>query len=811
MPRVKCSHCHLEFDEDIMLKSGDKYFCCLGCKSVYEILNAGGLESFYEKLGNNTIAPPIESANDDLAKFDNISFEERFLKTTEDGFTRVDLIIEGIHCAACVWLNEKVLINLAGVKEANINFSTNKAKIIYNKNKIKLSEIILKIRSIGYNAYAYDASVVEQKSLKRKRIYIIKMMIAIFASMNIMMLSLAKYTGFFTGINKDVTSLIHFGEFILSTPVLFYSGSLFYKGAYYGLKNKFLNMDFLVITGASLTYFYSVYVMMSGVGGTYFDSVTMIITFVLVGKYLELIGKKSASDTLDKIKSSLPLEASIIKNGQAKTISLDEIKVGDIVELKAGQKAMVDGEVTQGEANFDESSITGEAQTVYKKIASKICSGTINTDGLIRFKVLKNFANSTLNSIVTLLEDSLSSKSNIENRANAISKYFTFTILSLACLSFVFWYFFGGTLYFAPNASSFEKAFIVSISVIVIACPCALALATPIASLIGINLLAKKSLLFKEAKHIETLARANTLVLDKTGTLTKGKLKVVNFMQNSQLSQKELGLLYSLVCSSEHLVSQAIAKYLSEKYKHIENLSLEGLKNIQARGMQASYQGLKILGGNKELFDEYNIKYDFENTQSNSLYLFALGDEYKVSFKLEDELKENAKDFIEKMKKMKLDILMLTGDNTNVAKKLCLKLGIDNYKAHLNPLQKAEAIKELKKDKIVVMVGDGLNDSLALSTADIGIVMGAGADISIFISDIVLLNNTLNSLYDAFKISKRTYFFIKQNLIISLLYNLITVPLAIFGYVVPLFAALSMSLSSLLVVANSFRIRQKDK
>ncbi len=301
--------------------------------------------------------------------------------------------------------------------------------------KIKLSQIILKIRSIGYNAYAYDATVADEQAVKSKRDYFTRMMVAVFASMNIMMLSVAKYTGFFTGMDEEVRGFVHLGgEFILASPVLFlfWMDIFFRGGAYYGLKNRILNMDFLVSSGATLTYIYSLYILFGGKGESYFDSVAMIITFVLIGKYLEVLGKKSAVDTLDKIKSSIPLEATIVENGVKKSIALNNIKVGDIVEIRSGEKVCVDGKIVSGEGSFDESSLTGESIPIFKQKGDNLYSGTINNDALIRYEVIKSYKDSTLNSIVTLLEDSLSSKPEIEYKANEISKGFTLTILGLS-------------------------------------------------------------------------------------------------------------------------------------------------------------------------------------------------------------------------------------------------------------------------------------------------------------------------------------------------------------------------------------------
>ena len=812
MSKIKCNHCHLEFEENVMIKENNLNFCCKGCQGVYHILKNDGLDSFYDKLGNKTIKPPVKLENDDISKFDSSNFLDNYVTLTKDGFSQIDLIIEGIHCAACVWLNEKILHDTKGVVEANINFTTNKARIIWNNDLLKLSEIILKIRSIGYNAYAYDSSLADIQASKSKRDYFIRMMVAVICSMNIMMLSVAKYTGFFTGISPEVKNMIHIGEFILSTPVLFYSGWIFYKGAYYGLKNRMVNMDFLVATGSTATYIYSLFVLFGAKGESYFDSVSMIITFVLVGKYLEVIGKKSAVDTLDKIKSTLPLEAVVVTKEGKKTVALNSVNIDDIIELKAGEKVPVDGVIIDGGASFDESSLTGESLPIYKKIGQTIFSGTINTDSLIQYRVTKSFKNSTFSSIVSLLEDSLNSKPAIQTKAGEISKRFSVTILSIALMTFLVWYYLGLDLGFDyEGVSQFERAFIVAVSVVVIACPCALALATPMASLIGISELAKRGLLFKEAKFIETLANANSVVFDKTGTLTKGELSVVKARIMDENIHK-LNLLYSLLDSSTHPVSISIKKYLISKYD-LQLKKLENVKNIEAKGMSGLYKNIEgksfeLLGGNIDLLRENEIYYKFDS--SKTVYLFAINKKVIATFELEDEIKEDAKELITYLKNKNIDIVMLTGDNEQVANKIANQLEINNYLSKQTPLLKADFIKNLKNEnKIVVMVGDGLNDSVALTNSDVAIAMGNSADISLAVSDVVLLNSSLNSLKEAFVISNKTYKFIKQNLLLSIVYNAITIPLAMAGLVIPLIAALSMSFSSLLVVLNSLRIKMK--
>ncbi|KIM08669.1 MAG: metal ABC transporter ATPase [Sulfurovum sp. FS06-10] len=801
MALVKCTHCQLAFDETVMITEKDTpnvYFCCNGCQGVYHLLKDDGLDSFYEKLGNNTIAPPLQVGTDS-SNFDMESFRQRYIKPTAEGFSSVDLVIEGIHCAACIWLNEKVLANTEGIVDASINFTNNKAKIVWDEEIIALSKVIDTIRNIGYNAYPYDRSKEDIKATENKKDYFIRMAIAIFASMNIMMIDVAKYAGFFTGMKDETLQLVHIAEFIFSTPVLFYSGWIFFKGAYFGLKNKIINMDLLVSAGATLTYIYSIYVLFGGAGHSYFDSVAMIITFVLVGKYLEVIGKKNAVDTMDKIRSQVPLEATIIEAGVKKVVGLDTIEVGNIIEVKTGEKASVDGVLIGSNGTFDESSLSGESLPVEKQVGDTIYSGTINSGQVIRYTATKNYANSTLNNIVTLLEDALASKPEIEETTNEISKYFSITILLLAIATFVGWHWYSG---------DFEKALIVSISVIVIACPCALALATPIASLIGISWAAEKGLLFKEAKFIETFAKADTVVLDKTGTITQGKLTVKRITQD--ISKEYLPLLYALSDSSTHPVSLAVKRYLQKEFTDIKSVELEKIEQVAGKGLEATYESRVLLGGNSQLLEQYDIPIDLESDYT--VYHFAVDGKLIASFELEDSLKEGAKALITYLNGIGVNVVMATGDHEKVATRVAKSVGIENFKFGMSPIDKADYISLLKSEgKKVVMVGDGINDALALSKADVAIAMGNGADVALAVSDVVILNDSLKAIEESFMISRRTFKFIKQNLALSFFYNIITIPMAMAGFVVPLVAALSMSLSSLMVVGNSMRIKLKDK
>jgi Cu+-exporting ATPase len=770
------------------------YFCCKGCEGVYHLLKSDGLDSFYEKRGKQTLDPAVQKVNDDLERFDLEGFRKKYIRTTPEGLSEINLIIEGIHCSACVWLNEKVLHQTEGIIEATINYSNNKAHVVWDDEAVKLSEIIEKIRAIGYNAYPYDPRLQEERAIKTRNDYYTRILVGVFATMNIMWIAVAQYVGYFSGIEDKFKNILNIAEFALATPTLFYSGWIFFRGAYYGLKNRFVNMDLLVAAGASLSYIYSIYAMITLRGEVYFDSTTMIITFVLVGKYLEVLSKKRAADTLDRIIGTMPTEATVIKGDEKALVAIENIEPGDLIELKPGEKVAIDGRITTGSALFDESSLTGESEPLLRKEGDDVLSGTICLDSVVRYTATKHANESLLHTITEMLSDAVTKKPRIEQLANTISGWFSLAILTIALLTFVGWWYLGG---------DFEHALIVGISVIVIACPCALGLATPMATLIGISRAAKSGLLFKEASLLETMAKSDLLALDKTGTITEGKPSVIKI---DTFAEFDPTLLLALVQSSDHPVSRGVEHYLLDHYDDLTAPTLQMIKSIEAKGIIAEHKGTPLIGGNAPLMNLHGIACN--TSGDHTLFFFAVGDQLLARFELRDQLKSGAADAIRTIKDLGVRVVMLTGDHDATAGRIAHEVGIDEYHAALLPTDKAALIDRFHDEgHIVVMAGDGINDAIALAKSDIAIAMGSGADIAIDVSDIVLLEDRPENIADAYTISRRTFRAVKQNLGSSILYNLVAVPLAVAGHVNPLVAALVMSLSSLFVVGNSMRIK----
>lgn len=780
-----------------MIKEDDLNFCCKGCQGIYHLLKDEGLESFYDRLGDEKLAPPTQQF-EDSGNFDSHAFYSRYVTQNDEGFCEVSLIIEGIHCSACVWLNEKALHKMEGVADAHINYTNNKARIVWDDDTVKLSKIIDTIRAIGYDAFPYDPQIQEAKAEAERKDYYLRMAVAIFSMMNIMTIAVAQYAGFFTGMSQGIKNILNTAEWILSTPVLFYSGWVFFRGAYYGLRTKSVNMDILVATGATLTYLYSIYITLFEKGEAYFDSVTMIITFVLVGKFLEVLSKKSAADTLDVLSRHVPGEVTLLQEGEQKTVSVNDVKAGDVVLLKAGEKAAVDGIVIDGEGSFDESSLTGESEPIFKRADDHVISGTTSIDAVVRYRATRDFEHSTLSNILTMLERSMAKKPHIEQVANRLSEYFSTVILLLALGTFLAWYFW-------PN--SFETAFMVGISVIIIACPCALALATPVATLVGLGQGAKRGILFKQAAHLETMAKVDTLVLDKTGTITEGRPQVVRaeWFDAEADRKQHTRMLRALLNTTKHPVAMGVAAYLNDD----ETLSLPILDEVQqiaARGMVARCDRQMISGGSRALMQEQGIA--VENEGRHTLFHFAVAGKMVARFELSDLPRPDAPEVIRALKHAGIDVVMLTGDHVEAAKHVAEAVGIEHYHAQLAPEQKAALIAQMQSEgHRVVMAGDGVNDILALAQSEIGIAMGNGSDIAIDVSDVVLMNDSLTSLEESFRIGRATYRLVRQNLALSLVYNAVTIPLAMAGYIIPLIAAISMSLSSLLVVGNSLRIQ----
>lgn len=782
---MKCSHCRLDFDEKQMLEKDGHFFCCTGCEAVFELVQSKGLGDFYERLGKNSLEPVNFKQN--LGVFDS------FVRPTNEGFSEIHLVIDGIFCAACVWLNEKILIEEQGVIEASVNPLTHKARVVFDERQVSLKRILTLIQSIGYKPSAYDPLKQEQKALSTKREFYSKLVVAVACVMNVMWIAVAKYAGFFSLMDAQTKDILNFAEFVLASPVLFYTGSAFYKNAYFSLKHGQISMDFLVIFGASLAYAYSLWAMFSRGGEVYFDSVAMIICFVFVGKYLEVLVKKHATDTMDGLNDFLKGEILVFNGKEFAPKDAYAVQVGDIIQLKTGDKILIDGVCVRGEASIDSSSLSGESEPVLVQAGTNINSACVVLDGSVEYRALKPYAESKLSQIISLLE--LSQKPKIQSLVAQIAVYFSRTVLAVALLCFCFWYF--------VRESGAEFALINAISVLIIACPCALALATPISNLIALFQALKLKVLFKSSDKIEDLSKCDYAVFDKTGVLTDFKLKIARYELNQKANLNEL---FAFINLSNHPVSASIREFLQEKVRDKKHLEFSAVKEIRAKGISARLKHNEFIGGNMNFLQECGIK--MSQKFSDTHFVFAKNGEILAHFEFESVLRAGANELVSYLKKIKMPIKMLTGDNEKAAQKVASKLGITDFTAFCLPESKMQVVAALNQKHKVLMVGDGVNDALALQNAAVAVSLKQGADLATQNSDIILLKNDLSALKQAIELSKKTFIIIKQNLAFSLCYNALTIPLAFVGLINPLIAAASMSLSSVVVILNALRIRR---
>lgn len=782
---MKCSHCRLDFDEKQMLEKDGHFFCCTGCEAVFELVQSKGLGDFYERLGKNSLEPVNFKQN--LGVFDS------FVRPTNEGFSEIHLVIDGIFCAACVWLNEKILIEEQGVIEASVNPLTHKARVVFDERQVSLKRILTLIQSIGYKPSAYDPLKQEQKALSTKREFYSKLVVAVACVMNVMWIAVAKYAGFFSLMDAQTKDILNFAEFVLASPVLFYTGSAFYKNAYFSLKHGQISMDFLVIFGASLAYAYSLWAMFSRAGEVYFDSVAMIICFVFVGKYLEVLVKKHATDTMDGLNDFLKGEILVFNGKEFAPKDAYAVQVGDIIQLKTGDKILIDGVCVRGEASIDSSSLSGESEPVLVQAGTNINSACVVLDGSVEYRALKPYSESKLSQIISLLE--LSQKPKIQSLVAQIAVYFSRSVLAVALLCFCFWYF--------VRESGAEFALINAISVLIIACPCALALATPVSNLIALFQALKLKVLFKSSDKIEDLSKCDFAVFDKTGVLTDFKLKIARYELNQKANLNEL---FAFINLSNHPVSASIREFLQEKVKDKKHLEFSAVKEIRAKGISARLKNDEFIGGNAQFLQECGIK--MSQKFSDTHFVFAKNGEILAHFEFESVLRAGAIELVSYLKKIKMPIKMLTGDNEKAAQKVASKLGITDFTAFCLPENKMQFVTTLSQKHKVLMVGDGVNDALALQNAAVAVSLKQGADLAAQNSDIILLKNDLHALEQAIELSKKTFIIIKQNLAFSLCYNALTIPLAFVGLINPLIAAASMSLSSVVVILNALRIRR---
>lgn len=772
---------------------------------------ANRIEKNLNKLDqvNATVNPSTEKAtvkyNNEQTTLEDIT--QTIKKTGYDVVTdTIDLDIFGMTCAACSTRIEKVLNRTHGVQQATVNLTTELGTVTFNPEILTPNDLINRIKNIGYDAQL-KASAENKTSQKTKelRTKLIKLIISAILSVPLLMTML---------VHLFALPLPHlfmnpYFQFVLATIVQFGIGWQFYTGAYKSLRSGSANMDVLVALGTSAAYGYSIYESVKWIINSnitphlYFETSAILITLILFGKYLEARAKSHTTQALGKLLNLQSKEARVIRNNNVQMIPLIEVIVGDIIEVKPGEKIPVDGTVIKGQTTVDESMLTGESLPIEKQANSQVIGATLNKNGAITMKATKVGKDTALASIVESVEAAQGSKAPIQRLADVISSYFVPIVVGLAFITFLIWIIF-------VNSGQFEPALIATISVLVIACPCALGLATPTSIMVGTGKAAQSGILFKGGEHIEQAHKVDTIVFDKTGTLTNGKPEVTDFTGDLSTLQ----LVASAEYYSEHPLAEAIVYYA--KNKEITLMEATNFNTISGQGIQATIDNKEILIGNSKLMHHYDVMLNqehqdlsiFESTGKTAMYI-AISRELAGTIAVADTVKSNAQQAIEQLHDLNIETIMLTGDNELTAKAIAQQVGIDQVIAGVLPEQKANEIKQLQSQhRTIAMVGDGINDAPALVQAQTGIALGTGTEIAIEAADITILGGDLLLIPKTLKISHYTIRNIRQNLFWAFGYNVAGIPIAALGLLAPWVAGAAMALSSVSVVTNALRLKR---
>lgn len=738
------------------------------------------------------------------------------------------LKIEGMTCAACAKRIEKVTSKLDGVLESNVNYATENLTISFEPSKVRVSDIKRVIEKAGYKALEEETTVDSDKERKDKEIKLLwkKFILSAIFTVPLLVITMGHMFGEPIGFKlpKLIDPMVNplaFGliQLLLVLPVLF-AGNKFFTVGFSSLFKGSPNMDSLIAMGTSAAFLYGIFAIFQIYGGNidyayglYFEAAGVIITLILLGKYLEAVTKGKTSEAIKKLMGLAPKTAIIIRNGIEIELPIEEVEVGDIIVVKPGEKMPVDGEVIEGITSVDESMLTGESMPVEKSIGDKIIGASINKNGSIKYKATRVGKDTALAQIIKLVEDAQGSKAPIAKMADIISGYFVPVVIGIAILAALAWYFFAG------ETGVFSLT--IFISVLVIACPCALGLATPTAIMVGTGKGAEYGVLIKSGVALESAHKINTIVFDKTGTITEGKPKVTDVVVTNGITEEYLlQLAASAEKGSEHPLGEAIVKGAEEK--GLEFKKLDFFKAIPGHGIEVKIDGKNILLGNRKLMVESEISLeDLEGTsdrlagEGKTPMYVAVDSAMAGMIAVADTVKENSKKAIEQLHKMGIEVAMITGDNRRTAEAIAKQVGIDRVLAEVLPEDKANEVKKIQAEgRKVAMVGDGINDAPALAQADIGIAIGSGTDVAMESADIVLMRSDLMDVPTAIQLSKKTISNIKQNLFWAFGYNTLGIPVAmgilyLFGgpLLNPIIAAGAMSLSSVSVLLNALRLK----
>lgn len=793
-----CYHCGEDIltTEAITAKVDDKQYevCCLGCKAVTEHIYGSGLGNYYEFRSDLATKPDENAEQQEYKVFDDEDFLDLVSSSVDNNKRKITLSVENIHCAACSWLIEHSLTPLVGIERINVNTINQRADITWDTAKVKLSEVLSRLATIGYPASPFKVTDTEESLKKQEKQFIKRLGVAGLFTMQVMMLAIAMYYGAFEYMESHQKGYFKWLSMLLSVPVVFYSALPFFFGCMSSLKAKRLNMDVPVAFAIYGAFFASLYqLVLNGLDGSrgevFFESISMFTFLLLIGKYLEFKAKSKAVLSNANLNKTIPTVVTKEVDGEFIQVLVKDLSISDIVLVKPGEHIAFDGEVVDGITSVNESVLNGEFEPVSKQLGDNVFAGSVNNDGAIKIKVSAIGDSTTLSQIGQMQSDFAAHKPAYTEFADRIAHWFVLSQLILAVITFFIWYFVDA-----------KEALWISLSVLVATCPCALSLATPTAYTCIMSALNSKGIMIKEPASFDKLNQITHIGFDKTGTLTKGAFVIQHMHYQNEIDNNWLNnAIVQLQKNSEHPIAKA---FLELENKPVVNTDVSGLEIKVGKGIEADTNKGRLKIGSGAYLPVGSKAVD-----ARSNVFVTLDDMLVAEFLVSDHIKQESASVIAKLKQNNLTSFMLTGDSSEQARLVADELKLESYQDACSPESKANYIQKLQADnKCVVMVGDGINDAPVFAAADISIAMGTGADITKQAADIIILNGNLNAVDDLLTSAKETRKTIRNNLNWSLIYNLVILPVAMFGYVAPWVAVIGMSASSILVVSNSLKL-----
>ncbi|MCS0398352.1 cadmium-translocating P-type ATPase [Vibrio diabolicus] len=779
-----CYHCgedvpaNTDFKVDILGES--RKMCCPGCETVAQTIVDSGLVSYYQyRTAPAEKADLVPEQLQALIHYDNEDVQSEFVRNREN-VSEVTLSLEGVSCAACAWLIEKQVSNTAGLVSIRVNTTTNRALLAWDKTQVRLSELLSVIHKLGYKAAPFEADKQEASYHRMMKQYLYRLGIAGLATMQVMMLAVALYLEVFGDLEPEFKNYFRWVSLIFATPVLLYSALPFYLNAWRSIKGRTLGMDVPVSIALIFAYVASLIATVTEQGEVFFESISMFTFFLLVGRFLEMRARRKAAAASGNLLKLIPAIATTLDGEQ---IPVKTLKVGDRIRVLPGEHIPADGKVISGRIHIDESMLTGESIHVVKREGDAVYAGTLNGDESFELEVMSSKADSMISNIVRLQDEAQHSKPKIAETADVVARYFVGAILIISAGTWLYW-----------HQTKPDDAFWIMLSVLVATCPCALSLATPTALTCATSRMGNFGILLRKGHVFETLCKINHLVVDKTGTLTKGDIEICDTKVLSDLPKEDcLSLAAALEAHANHPIARSFASYANDDFVVYE------VQNVIGSGIEGIWNGKVVKIGSTAFVQGK------ESEESHAVYLSVDG-EHVASFYYRDPIRKESKAFVQRFADAGIKTTLLTGDSLSNARPVANEIGIDHVVASAKPEDKLAYLKSLDEDSITMMVGDGINDAPTLAGAHLSVAMGGGTDVAKASADMTLLGDNLEKLLEARLLALRTRKIIRENLAWSLGYNLLILPLAVAGLVAPYIAVVGMSASSIIVVSNSLRL-----